>query len=448
MQTPGAYGMEVAMSPSLPARPSLEQLKKQAKDLVKGGAGGDPAACETLRRLRRFRRASDAEVRVAEVALHEAQFALAMGYGFTSWAELKTFVESAAPPEQVPTVTPEGKVLEYVRAVFERERDPLYQRCEMWALMLLLHSAGRTDVDYATLMAVSGWSGQFVYVPAPDWPSFVPPGPTVEKACAAVGFEVETAVPETPEETVDFVAESVDMGRPVMVPFYEEALFNGYGSSPEGPTVHFLCMPFADKGAWWGPEELRTKWWDKSLGRRLRRLGEAVEPKDPTDVAVETMESLVRLATEDYWTNERAPDALTGLRAMERYAEDIADVGKGMQKDEDDTSFFERGWGCYAVYPQWTARECTARYLTEVAPLFDAPVSDRVRRAAEAYRGAYGHWREWERHLGRSKELGGYDERWADPERRQDGVKAVRKTIAAEREALESVRGALDALRA
>ena len=51
---------------SLPARPSLTQLKKQAKDLLRSGA----AASTT-----------------------DAQFEIARRYGFASWPKLKAHVE-------------------------------------------------------------------------------------------------------------------------------------------------------------------------------------------------------------------------------------------------------------------------------------------------------------------------------------------------------------------
>ena len=80
------------MSPTLPPKPSLRHLSEQAKDLVKRHGRGDAGVCATLRRLRRFVGAGDADILSADVALHDAQFALAMDYGFGSWAELKAHV--------------------------------------------------------------------------------------------------------------------------------------------------------------------------------------------------------------------------------------------------------------------------------------------------------------------------------------------------------------------
>lgn len=56
----------------MPPHPNLEQLRKQAKELLEEGRAGDAA-----------------------FALHDAQRVLARGYGFESWAKLKAFVDGA-----------------------------------------------------------------------------------------------------------------------------------------------------------------------------------------------------------------------------------------------------------------------------------------------------------------------------------------------------------------
>jgi type II secretory ATPase GspE/PulE/Tfp pilus assembly ATPase PilB-like protein len=79
--------------PFLPANPNLEQLKKQAKDLLKAFKAGDPSVCHVLRYHYRFARASDETILKSEITLQEAQHALALDYGFKSWADLKAGVE-------------------------------------------------------------------------------------------------------------------------------------------------------------------------------------------------------------------------------------------------------------------------------------------------------------------------------------------------------------------
>src|SRR5208283_1843600 len=65
-----------------PVRPNLEQLKHQAKDLLRAIQHGDPAAVEELRRHH------PRPVHPATVKLADAQLALARSYGLPSWPRL------------------------------------------------------------------------------------------------------------------------------------------------------------------------------------------------------------------------------------------------------------------------------------------------------------------------------------------------------------------------
>ena len=87
------------MTRPMSPRPDLDQLKCQAKELLKAQRAHDPAACAVLRHLRRFADATDAEILQASVTLSEAQYALAMEYGFPSWDAVKQHVRSATGAE-------------------------------------------------------------------------------------------------------------------------------------------------------------------------------------------------------------------------------------------------------------------------------------------------------------------------------------------------------------
>jgi len=72
------------MSRQLPAKPNLEHLKKQAKELLHEFELGKPAAIELFPSL------------VSRPKLADAQHVIAREYGFASWAKLKEHVEAAA----------------------------------------------------------------------------------------------------------------------------------------------------------------------------------------------------------------------------------------------------------------------------------------------------------------------------------------------------------------
>ncbi len=87
--------MSEAFRPSraLPASPSLEQQKKQARELLRAARAGDPAALQRLR---------EHHPRYAErrshLALADAQLVLAREYGFASWPKLKAWIDRVAHP--------------------------------------------------------------------------------------------------------------------------------------------------------------------------------------------------------------------------------------------------------------------------------------------------------------------------------------------------------------
>lgn len=79
------------MKQKLPTRrmrkhPALEQLRRQAKELLSGFRAGDPATVEEVNL-----QYDGAEA--ASFALHDAQLVIARSYGFDSWPKLKAYVD-------------------------------------------------------------------------------------------------------------------------------------------------------------------------------------------------------------------------------------------------------------------------------------------------------------------------------------------------------------------
>lgn len=78
------------MPRQLPARPNLEHLKSQAKDLLDGHRRGEADAFARIRTsVPAFAAMSDEQLARAPFALHDAQSAIAREYGLVSWAELR-----------------------------------------------------------------------------------------------------------------------------------------------------------------------------------------------------------------------------------------------------------------------------------------------------------------------------------------------------------------------
>src|SRR5690242_1979429 len=76
---------------SLPSRPSLDQLRKQAKDLLAAWRAGD---AEALAWLREHHPEHSQAAPGDDLRLADAQLVTARRYGFPSWPRLKAEVET------------------------------------------------------------------------------------------------------------------------------------------------------------------------------------------------------------------------------------------------------------------------------------------------------------------------------------------------------------------
>ena len=109
------------MSTSLPERPDLDQLRRQAKELRDAARRGDSDAIE---RLRRHHRPS---APAGQVSLAVAQLVIARELGFSSWPQLKAAVEThATTPERLAEILVAASIEGRVRqaaAIFEASPD-------------------------------------------------------------------------------------------------------------------------------------------------------------------------------------------------------------------------------------------------------------------------------------------------------------------------------------
>jgi ankyrin repeat protein len=125
-------------TPQLPERPNLEQLKRQAKDLLRSAQASDPAALGRFRVLPAFARASDDELARASLALHDAQSVIARELGFVSWNALRARVEEL-------TLDFDAAVVHFVEAATDGRGD----RAER---LLALHPLIKSASFHAALL--------------------------------------------------------------------------------------------------------------------------------------------------------------------------------------------------------------------------------------------------------------------------------------------------------
>ena len=99
-------------TPQLPERPNLEQLKRQAKDLLRSAKARQGDALARFRTLPAFTHHRDDAQLAAAVALHDAQSVVAREHGFASWTALVERVEEM-------TLQFDAAVVEFVQAATE-----------------------------------------------------------------------------------------------------------------------------------------------------------------------------------------------------------------------------------------------------------------------------------------------------------------------------------------
>ncbi|HET9479471.1 MAG TPA: hypothetical protein VFO72_09005 [Pyrinomonadaceae bacterium] len=89
----------------LPNRPSLDQLRKQAKELLRQLRSGDPSAAERLRKHK---------ANVSDPILADSQFVLAREHGFESWPRLVHYIQAT----KLPGVDQHQRIAEDLVAVY------------------------------------------------------------------------------------------------------------------------------------------------------------------------------------------------------------------------------------------------------------------------------------------------------------------------------------------
>jgi hypothetical protein len=80
------------MTTPLPSAPNLQHLRDEAKSLLKAHRAGDISCCKVLRNLKELRDKSDGEILSGKRSLAGVQHALAIEYGFPTWAAMKLSV--------------------------------------------------------------------------------------------------------------------------------------------------------------------------------------------------------------------------------------------------------------------------------------------------------------------------------------------------------------------
>src|SRR5262245_23783562 len=100
--------MALPSNGQLPTRPSLEQSRNQARDLLRGFKAGDAAAAARVRRHHpRLGGATDQALRRERFTLSDAQLVIAREAGFPNWARLRRQIDRITGPDRCRPFVPE-----------------------------------------------------------------------------------------------------------------------------------------------------------------------------------------------------------------------------------------------------------------------------------------------------------------------------------------------------
>jgi hypothetical protein len=374
---------------SLPERPSLEQLRKQAKELHRAHRSGDLAGCGVLRRIHRLAALDDAELARVSLTLADAQFALALEHGLPSWVELKHKVELLRGERTVGSVRRDAArvSIEGLPAIgFETSG-----RCSYAGALSAALSVTEQAFSYDQIMAYSGLAfrtrwfrgtvpGAAGAPPLPDWCPTSAIGelpPEMDAVSAVTGWLQRHDVRQggrDPGELLPAIIASIDRGVPVL----------GY-PSPEHLDLGILFGYERDG------EQVRLCWLD------YQREGELVLPAQGLGWLLILLErqghvpdarrALISALRSDNWRcRQRAVPGRDGAYAYgalaydtwSRDLEQAADLAEPLRRKLCFVS-----WFCFAALVD--ARSAAATFLNQAADDFEDEIAGALRQAAACY---------------------------------------------------------------
>jgi hypothetical protein len=364
------------MVKQLPPRPNLEQLKKQAKDILKAHRRGDPNACSTLQHLRRFASASPAVILDAAVTLQEVQHAVAVDYGFRTWSDLKRRVDVTKEKEMKTQLSRADGVV-VIDGVEKLSWESGFNTA-MGSIGAVARALG-DDVSYEYLMGVSGTAFR-LHFHQPNWcPSS--PDATVgfdhtAPVMRALGYTTETIFshadrPEEVRKVRETIVASIDRGLPVvatdLIAVPDWGVITGYADSGE----HLVCRTYHDKTSEYSVAE---KWPWIIMVIRGRQA------------APDRQES-IRKSLEIALTVSHTPafgKYASGFAAYDRWVADLQDTARFAEAEEGEIGgrMHINGW-CYRSLLD--ARTMAGRYLQEISEGFEADAGASLSRAVAAY---------------------------------------------------------------
>jgi hypothetical protein len=373
------------MTTSLAAAPNLEQIKKQAKELLHGFRAQSPDA------IRRIRDSHPDGARSAHMPLllSDCQLVIAREYGFPSWPKLKREVDRLSidagrePRIKKPVVRREdGRVwIDGVRSLkWGEDRETTFCGALSNALAVTAH-----PFSYEDLMGLSGLAFRTRWFQGNETPDCCPSSPVgefpeeIRAISRATGWPIRTGNRLDEEDQTmarhwpEIVA-SIAGGRPVLAytTMMDVGIVHGY--KPEDMSI--IGWDYHHKGA-----EAMEIPVDK-IGAWIAFINENVGSLPPAEVFVESLRTAVaNFSRDDYDRARKRGDYRYGEIALKAWASDLGQTD-GSNGDYYGKLFFVSWWNFNCLYD---ARRAASEYLREHAGLLPEAFRELVRKAAGIY---------------------------------------------------------------
>jgi RNA polymerase sigma-70 factor (ECF subfamily) len=359
----------------------------------------------------------------------------------------QALILAGAPPATQPApAEPQAQLQRRILSVFHEvahsrgDMNPV--RTNLLMRLVCLRAAGAQDVDYETLVMLSGNGTSFAYDRDNYGVMYQPPDDpaTTEQRLVdgtGCGFEWLPRV-RSAQEAWPIIVQTLDGGRPLQAQWLDDFVIAAYRDDADPMKRGVYALGKWGPPRWMGWAELDE--WARDFGRFGRATGQAVTRKDLSRLV---LERAVQWSRGDGRADvEWMKGAAFGLGGMEAYANDLADVTLGPDA-------FQAAWlACHAANRQSSGRQCASIWLARLATASGEPMATHLRQASELYRQAYESWTQFRRILGTlpgEPQAIALDARWRDPDARARAAALIQQAANLERQAVAEIAQSLTA---
>jgi len=379
------------MTTPLAPAPNMEQIKKQAKELLRALRSQSLDAAQRFRGSHpEFKEIPSERLISLPMQLSDSQFVVAREYGFSSWPKLKEEVDRRAALL--------GKTPSIKKPVIHRENGRVYidgvrnlkwgHHSENTFCGALESALAVTEHPYSTadLMGFSGLAFRTRWFQGNETIDCCPSSPVgefpdeIDAISRATGWPISQGYPlgdkaKSMEYYWSEVVASIEDGRPVLayVMMKDVGIIHGYREEDKS-----IIGWSYDHGQTEDPVELPVD-----------KLGEWIAFLDNHENAPPTADAFIaslRIAVDNYWrdsydTTRKQGDYRHGERALMSWGSDLTQSQEN-QGDYYSKLFFVSWWNLSSMHD---ARGSAVEYLNSHADLLPEAGREAVLKAAELY---------------------------------------------------------------